>query len=226
MRIVKILRVVPIMLATVLYSAVTKAEGIGVGISLASTQINTSGTETLHTTSKKTSTSVAEDVMIPSIFVEYSTQYGTTFGIDYVPAEAEIGAKSVSKSDLDAGSTTTGTNKASAELSDHFTLYLEQILHQESGIYAKVGFSQVTVETTEKLVTGDSYGNDDVTGLMFGLGIKRTLEDVQGSGRDAFVKLEAHYTDYDDISIKSTNGSTVTASSDAVGVKLSVGLSF
>ena len=225
MRLTKVLSVLPIMVAAVTYSVVAKAE-IGVGINLASTQINTSGTETLHTTSRKTSTSVSENVTIPSIFVEYSAQTGTTFGISYVPAEAEIGAKSVSKTDLDAGSTTTGTNKASAELSDHFTLYLEQILHQETGIYAKLGFSQVTVETTEKLATGDSYGNDDVNGMMFGLGIKRTFEDYQGSGNNVLVKLEAHYTDYDDISIKSTNGSTVTANSDALGASLSVGLSF
>jgi hypothetical protein len=184
-----------------------------IGVSGHFLQFSSDGSETLRQSGNVTNKSVEEDVAVPSIFVEVVGEKGIGFGVDYVPV-AEFGSET-STSKVDAE--TNGENKASAELSSHITLYT--IAEHSSGFYGKLGIAFADVDTTESLSTGDSYGNSDTTGIMVALG--KTFD--RGT---YFVRGEASYTDYDDVSVNSAGGSTVKADIDSMGLTLSIGKSF
>ena len=75
------------------------------------------------------------------------------------------------------------------------------------------------VDTTEKLGTGDSYGNTDTTGYMVGVGVNRALGGFFG-------RASLSYTDYDDVSVTSTGGSKVKADVDQSALTFSIGKAF
>ena len=91
---------------------------IGLSASLAS--FDGSGKETLRQSGNVTNVDHSDDVLVPSIFLETIGDEGLGFGIDYVPV-AELG-DGVGADDDDAE--TSGTNKVSAELTSHVTLYV------------------------------------------------------------------------------------------------------
>ena len=194
-------------------SAVTAETRIGVSGHFL--KFSSDGSETLRQSENVTNKSVEEDVAVPSIFVELVGETGVGFGIDYVPV-AELGSET-SSSKVDAE--TNGENKASAELLSHITLYTIAE-HPTNGFYGKLGIAFADVDTTEALSTGDSYGNTDTTGIMVAVG-KNFKKD-----NGIFVRGEASYTDYDDVSITSAGGSKVKADIDSMGLSLSIGKSF
>ena len=185
---------------------------IGLSASLAS--FDGSGKETLRQSGNVTNVDHSDDVLVPSIFLETIGDEGLGFGIDYVPV-AELG-DGVGADDDDAE--TSGTNKVSAELTSHITLYV--IKEASNGLYGKFGVAFADIDTTESLSTGDSYGNTDTEGVMLAIG--KNFEPVGGY----FVRGEVSYTDYDDVKITSTGGSTVEASFEATVATLSIGKSF
>ena len=68
-----------------------------IGFTASVTDVESTGTETLKTSSKKSSTSVDESVVGPSIFFEVTNDAGLGIGIDFVPGDAELGNKSKAK---------------------------------------------------------------------------------------------------------------------------------
>ena len=197
---------------------------VNVGISVAFTMLDTSGTQILKSSGKKSSTSKEEDVIVPSIFIELESETGVAVGLDYVPAEAEMGSGSRTDDDEE----TSGNNKASAELSDHITIYA--LMPLGDTFYVKAGLARATVDTTETLATGTTYGNENVDGRMIGFGLDRDLDN------GLFFRAEATYIDYDDVELKgSFNGNAagdsavrnvVDADVDATALRISVGKSF
>ena len=189
------------------------------GISAAFTQIEADGSETEG--GEKTSASASNDVVIPSIFVEFS---GEKFGVglDYIPLDADVSNKTKQRKDTETsvtGTTTTTstsrTQRANAEISDHFTLYATMALTDT--FYLKGGLTQFSLNTTESLDTGSKYGNVDVEGLTYGFGF------TDGNSR-----LELAYTDYEDISISSsvartgvTTNNSISADLDTLSLKYS-----
>tara|TARA_B110001450_G_scaffold213039_1_gene205284 strand:+ start:709 stop:1344 length:636 start_codon:yes stop_codon:yes gene_type:complete len=194
-------------------SAVTAETRIG--ISGHFLQFSSDGSETLRTSGNVTNKSVEEDVVVPSIFAEVVGEKGIGFGVDYVPV-AELGSQT-SSNKVDAE--TNGENKASAELLSHITLYTIAE-HPTNGLYGKLGIAFADVDTTDALSTGSVYGNSDTTGIMLAVG--KTFKKDNG----IFVRGEASYTDYDDVSITSSGGNTVKADIDSMGLSLSIGKSF
>lgn len=183
-----------------------------IGLSANFMDLETVGSETLRQSSNVTKASKDEDAVVPSIFVEVVNDSGLGIGLDYVPV-AELGSGTGQDDDAE----TSGANKASAELAAHVTVYL--IAESSMGLYLKAGYAMADVDTTENLKTGDKYGNSDTTGTMVAIGYKYDL----GS---AFVRADVSSTDYDEVSIKSTGGSTVKADVDATAVTLSIGKAF
>ena len=98
----------------------------------------------------------------------------------------------------------------------------------DTGVYAKVGYIQATVETKESLATGSSYKNVDLDGMEYGIGYMGELSDM------VFYKVESTYIDFDDISAVgseegvSGNGSynKITVEAGGVSAKASIGLRF
>ena len=145
---------------------------------------------------KKNSGGADNIVVIPSIFVEFDAGNNLSVGLDYIPMDADVSDDVKQRSDTETSvtgdndsTTTSRTQKAQAELTDHITLYASYDL---GGYYVKAGVAQVTINTTESLGTGSTYGNVDIHGGVFGIGT--------GDGNHRF---ELVYTDYEDISITS-----------------------
>ena len=203
-------KTITIALCMAFASSVAYAE-YRIGISAMAVSVDTSGSETLRDSGNKTNHSISEDTVVPSLFFEI-VEGDTAIGIDYVPVQ-EMGSGTGDDDDAE----TSGANKAEAEVSGHMSVYLLQ--EMGSNVFLKAGVVRATIKTEETLATGDSYGNDTVYGLTAGIGY--TMD--QG---EYFLRGELNYTDYQDVQINSAGGSTIDASVDSVGAKLSVGRSF
>ena len=197
-----------------------------IGVSAAFTQFSSDGTETMKSSGTKTSKTHDETVVVPSIFIEAANDNGLAIGLDFMPVEAELGSGTNARTDTDTddASDTAGNNKVSAELTSHTTLYLSKSLG-DSGAYLKGGVAMATIDTTETLATGSKYGNEDVTGLLIGLGINR--DNANGT----FFRTELTYTDYEEVSITGTADSDsvsnkIEANIDAVAFRISIGKAF
>ena len=199
---------------------------ISFGVSGALTQIDASGSETEG--GEKTTKEISHAVVIPSIFVEYGITDRITIGLDYIPMDADVSNQTYKREDVetsvtgtDATTATARTQTAQAELTDHITLYADVMINDTT--FIKVGGVQVDLITLESLGTGSKYGNETLNGYVVGLGIKK---DVDGFGK--FVKMELVYTDYDDVSIKSsvartgvTTNNLIEADLDTTAIKIS-----
>tara|TARA_Y100001970_G_C13983274_1_gene724319 strand:- start:382 stop:930 length:549 start_codon:yes stop_codon:yes gene_type:complete len=177
------------------------------------------GTEETKSSAEKNSTTVEEDVLVPAIFVEFANDRGAALGIDYTPADSELGSGTGDDDDAE----TSGANKASAELTGHFTLY-GLVPMGSGGAYLKAGVAHASIDTTENLATGTTYGNADVNGIIVGLGFERETN-------DGFLRMEATYSDYEDVKFRGALDSdsvrnVVDADVDALAFRISVGRAF
>ena len=194
------------------------------GISGAVVNLQAEGTETETgaVSADTDSASVSNTFATGSIFAE--AKFGKlAFGVDYVPMDADVSDATHTRTELETSVTgdddetsTSRTQTAAAEVSDHITLYANYYLND--AIYLHLGYASVDVETNESLDTGSKYGNVNIDGIQYGLGIQMTDN----------LRLEAAYTDYDDVSITSSVARTgvsvnnkVSADLDTTQLKLS-----
>ena len=208
-----------------LYMGASHAE-FNFGVSGALTQIDASGSEIEG--GETNTKSVSNVVVIPSLFAEFGVTDRITIGVDYIPMTADVSDKTYTRNDVETSVTGTATTsstsrsqKASAELSDHMTVYADVMINDE--VFVKFGGVQVELETKDSLGTGSKYGDETVNGYLIGVGTKK---DVDFFGK--FIKLEVIYTDYDDISITSsvartgvTTNNKITADLDTTQFKVS-----
>ena len=213
-----------------LVSIPLKAEQkIGVGVIGNIASFDTGGTETETTGDKESTTaSVDETAEFGSLFVEVQTKtdssMGLTLGLEFIPGSHVLGSQSrtdaESPADRDGDD---GTYTGKAEVSNLSTLYVEPTFYVEDnwGIYLKAGVSYVSVDTLETLPTS-TYGNKDIFGGVYGLGVRASLADGM------FLKLEYAKTDYESMDFESNTGNKnkVTADIDQEALKLAVGYSF
>ena len=199
--------------ALAMFTFVGKAYSeVSYGISGALTKIDASGTETEGTESNDGDAD--NTVIIPSLFVEYAYSDTISIGLDYIPFSADVSDKTESRTDTETSvaGTVTSTSlsraqSAQAELENHVTLYAN---YNFGGTYfAKVGVAAVTLNTTESLATGSSYGNEDIYGGVIGVG---TQEDNH--------RFELVYTDYEDISITSSTARTGVTTNNKIEADL------
>ena len=211
------------------FTAPLMAASIGIGISGAWTDLDTSGTETLKTTSVVSSTSRDTVVNVPSMFIQITGPWGIVLGIEHVPLTAELGSEFTSRVDKLKGGADAETSVdqiVQAEVSDHNTVYIETPGYGfggGSGVYLMAGYSSFDVLTNEKLGTGAAYGDASIDGTTLGIGIKTNTD------HGFFAKLLGTWTDYDSISLTSTGSdaaSTITADIDATAAKFSLGYNF
>jgi len=194
------------------------------GISGAILQLEADGseTETGSVSAETNPASVTNTFATGSIFAE--AKFGRiAFGVDYIPMDADVSDKTHSRVEHETSvtgtateTTTSRTQTAAAELSDHITLYANFYLND--AIYLHLGHASVDLETNESLDTGSKYGNVNIDGIQYGFGFQMT---------DNF-RLEAAHTDYDDVSITSsvartgvTTNNKISADLDTTQVKLS-----
>ena len=171
-----------------------------------------------------TTKNISNDVVFGSIFLEKALNDNISVGIDFIPFEAEFESRSTSQSSIKekGSSTTTGTNKGTADVSNHLTFYLQPQKEIRSGlkVFATLGYVTADVDSkVQSISSTDKDVSQSLDGTQLGLGLKKET----GFG---FIKLSYSETDYDDVSVTTSNNTKVTADIDTEVLALSVAKSF
>ena len=190
------------------------------------TQITEAGPTVAQTRGAKSGDA---DFPFASIFVEYAKtldkDLDLIIGLDYVPFKAEIDSKSFADININAnGTNTAGTRKATLELENYATLYLQPTYKIGGGtaVYGKVGYIHGDVKISgSNTATGSRINSTDtLNGYTVGLGVQHNID------KNVFVRLEGNYTDHDNVSATDSLGTKFTADSEIYAGKISIGYSF
>jgi opacity protein-like surface antigen len=172
------------------------------------------------------------DFPFASIFLEYAKtmdkDLDIILGLDYVPFKAEIDSKSFADTDKRAGlaeaSPASGTRKATLDLENYATLYLQPTYKIGGGtaVFGKVGYIHGDVKISgSNTATGSTINaTDTLNGYVFGLGVQHNIN------KNVFVRLEGNFTAHDDVTATDSKGTKFTADSELIAGKLSIGYSF
>lgn len=170
-----------------------------------------------------TTKSLSNKVAIGSVFFEKAVNDNMSIGIDVIPFKAELDSRSTSQSSIKgAGTSTSGTNKGTVEVSNHLTFYVQPQREIKDGlkVFGTLGLIKADVDSdVQSISSTNKTVETSLDGLKLGLGLKRET----GFG---FVKLEYSQTDYDDISVTTSNNTKVTGDIDTDILALSVARSF
>ena len=233
---IKIKKIIPTALLLTSISSAALADNWNVGASASYGNIDGTASDTQTTSAGPTvaqdrgAKSGDADFPFASIFLEYakttSKDLDIIFGLDYVPFKAEIDAKSFA--DLNTtgsvASNTSGTRKATLELKDYATLYLQPTYKIGGGtaVYGKVGYIHGDVKISgSNTATGSTINaTDTLNGYVVGLGVQHNIN------KNVFVRLEGSYTDHDNVTATDSLGTKFTADSELIAGKLSIGYSF
>ena len=199
---------------------------VSMGLTLSKASVDTALSDDIDNNgSVDTTKDVSNNIVFGSIFLERALDNGLTVGLDFIPFEAEFESRSTTQVSLkDSSTTTSGTNKGTADVSKHLTLYVQPTLKEldnGSKLFATLGYVRADVESLVQSVSStDKTVEQTLDGFKFGVGMKRDM------GANGFFKLELNRTDYDDISATTSNSTKVTADIDTTVLGLSVGKSF
>ena len=149
---------------------------------------------------------------------------GLSLGVSYAPEIAELNKETRVIQPSATGDS--GTQSIDGKIVDLASIYLS--LPVGEGAFAKVGYIQATLKTTENLATGSAYENVDMTGMMLAGGYEA---DLGSSG--LFWRAEGQYQMWEDIRVNGsesggTSGSKnkISAELGAVQGALSIGMRF
>ena len=198
------------------------ADNYNIGLSGAYGNFEASGSQTKDGIKKNQS----GDAEFPfaSIFVEYnktmSKEWDVAFGLDYIPFSAEIDDRSQTNTD----NGTTGTRKATLDLKNHFTAYIQPSYNLGNGIagFGKIGYSHADLEisTSNLSNSGTLNKKDDLEGYLVGIGMQKNID------KTMFVRFEGNYTDYDTVTYTNSSGTAFSADPELWTAKISIGKSF
>ena len=165
-----------------------------------------------------------------SVFVELNINDNVSVGLDYTPSDITtpqaINVQHHGSQRKDDVNATSVTNKAQITFEDHTLLYLKADTPMElkgGNFYFLLGLSQVDILTEEVLGSGGTYGNTDTTGVHFGLGYEKDMDNGM------FVRAQVVGADYDDVSVTNSNNTSVQVKAeDMIGAQasISIGKSF
>ena len=186
------------------------------GITISSADVNSSVTDDVDSNGTiDTTKALSNDVTFASIFFEKAVNDNMSFGIDFIPSKAEFESRSTTQASIKgAGTSTSGTNKGTADVSRHLTFYVQPQKEIRGGlkVFGTLGLVRADVESLVQSVSSTNKTVDqDLDGTKLGLG---------------FIRLEYSETDYDDISATTSNNTKVTADIDTEILALSLAKSF
>ena len=205
------------------------AGNFGVGVTGSLAQIGGNGSLTEGTKGTETETensgSANATAVVGSLFIEYTADalMGMIIGFDYIPGEADVNDKKLTRTDVSQGSlspptTDDGDYTAQASLSDHMTVYVELPIH--AGMYGKVGYTELDVDVTTTAVSGSTYNDQTADGIVYGFGYKNDF------GTNGYYKVEGTVTDFDTVKTVSTTGDSVSADLDVTRATFALGYKF
>jgi len=205
------------------------ADNYNIGLSGSYGKFEASGSETKDSIKKNRS----GDAEFPfaSIFVEYnktmSKEWDVAFGLDYIPFSAEIDSRSdtqTNEAGAGLGGNVTGSRSATLDLKNHLTAYIQPSYNLGNGlaIFGKVGFSHadLKISTTNLSNSGTLNKDDKLEGYLAGIGIQKNID------KTMFVRFEANYTDYDNVTYTNSSGTVISADPELWTAKISIGKSF
>ena len=226
------------LLLSVIAMPVKADSGFAIGISGNVADFTTSGTEeeghgamTGNQGIELASATATNSVGFGAIFAEFAGRNnwaGMTVGLEYIPGKASLGSKSRTETDIDSSTTGTSvTYTAKAEVSDHFTFYVEPTIYASEGIgiYAKGGVSNVKINSLESIANGinsSAYGDVRIWGASVGAGLRY----LHSSG--FLVKTEYSHTKYEGITLTSSTGNQnrIKADPESDNLRLAIGWQF
>ena len=131
-----------------------------------------------------------------------------SLGLEYIPIS---GTLSVSNKDH---------TDASLEISDHTTLYALAAKEMSNGaaVYGKIGYSMAdigNVKQSNGTTTINSF-DSNLDGPMVGVGV----QSAEFSNLALVARLEATYTEYDDVSVKTTDTDGLVETKTASDINL------
>ena len=205
------------------FSTTSYATG-SAGFTISLADVNSTVTDDIDSNgTTDTTKNLSNDVTFASIFFEKALGDTLSVGVDFIPFEAEFESRSTTQVSLkDSSTTTSGTNKGTADVSKHLTIYLQPQKEIRDGlkVFGTLGLIRADVESKVQSVSStDKTVDQSLDGMKLGLGLKKET----GFG---FVKLEYSETDYDDISATTSNNTKVSADIDTEILALSVAKSF
>ena len=149
---------------------------------------------------------------------------GLSIGVSYAPEVAELNKETRAIQPSATGDS--GNQIIDGKIVDLVSVYLS--LPVGEGAFAKVGYIQATLKTTENLATGSAYENVDMTGMMLAGGYEA---DLGSSG--VFWRAEGQYQMWEDIRAdgseaggSSGSRNQISAELGAVQGALSIGMRF
>tara|TARA_B100000530_G_C15886215_1_gene459518 strand:- start:435 stop:1109 length:675 start_codon:yes stop_codon:yes gene_type:complete len=204
--------------------------GGSIGLTLTAATIDTALKDDIDSNgTTNTTKSISNDIAYGSIFAEATSDANSagismTVGVDYIPFEAEFDSRSTTQATIKGKSTssTSGTNKGAADVSDHTTLYIEPAKDLGNGltVFARAGMMRADVDILVQSVSSTNKTvSDTLKGTQLGLGVKKDM----GVG---FIKLSYTESDYDALSVTTSNNTKVTGDIDNSAFNLSFGKSF
>ena len=213
----------------VLNTVQVQAVTVGMGITMSTNDLSTLGTEDIDNNGTITTTKTFEDsVTAGSIFVETTFEFGSlglTFGIDYIPMDADIDKRSISQSTIKAkagGAASTGTNSARGTIKAHKTLYIQPgIMFGSNIFYGTWGYATADVEGTTDIISSTNLKETkSLNGTKVGFGLKHVRDD------GICIKADYSETDYDSVSWVTSNSTKGTADIDNEQFAISLGKQF
>ena len=233
---IKIKKIIPTALLLTSISSAALADNWNVGASASYANIDGTANDTQVTGAgavvAQTRGATGGDANFPfgSIFLEYAKTMDKNLdliiGLDYVPFKAEIDSKSFA--DLNTtgsvASNTSGTRKATLELKNYATLYLQPTYKIGGGtaVFGKVGYihGDVKISGSNTATSSTINATDTLNGYVVGLGVQHNIN------KNVFVRLEGSFTAHDDVTATDSLGTKFTADSELIAGKLSIGYSF
>ena len=88
-------------------------------------------------------------------------------------------------------------------------------------LFGTIGYVNADVEAGVTSISSTNKTEDkSLNGFKFGAGLKKVF------GNTLFIKASYNYTDYDDISVTTSNNTKVTADIDNTALEISIGKQF
>ena len=229
----KIITILATLMLTSFSINLANAGGFTVGATASYMTIDASGSATEG--DETTSANVDNNVVIGSIFAEYSfddvswgsTGNGVTLGAQYIPGAADVSDKVKTRTDTElsitgttTGTSTSRTQTAQAEIEKYINYYIE--LPVWKSLYVKAGMASVDVNTLETTngSNGGTYGNKTLDGTNLGIGVKGI------TSSNVVWKLAYEEVNFDTLNLTSTTSNTLKADLDTQEINLSVGYRF
>lgn len=154
--------------------------------------------DTTAGTSGQTATSgsgsIGKVTPVAGLDLSYAFATGPTsvigLGVSYIPLKAELGVGN-------SGDTSSG-GSLNVELKDHISIYLQPtfVVNKDSAVFVKLNYSMADLKASGQNARVTS---GDIEGWGGGIGLKTFLTP------NAFIQVEANYTEYDTVKGTKTN---------------------